>query len=220
AGENGIVLAIDGSAPVAAAWGRIGPLIPHICKRISDCRPSYRTRIALVVYGPTHAPLLLYRFFADAQSVLLALTEAARHGCLSPHAPAATARDKTAALDALVAALDMFDALAASSQVASRPCLKHVIHIAAAPPDAACHPSTNTRPELDDLTWLTLPAAFREREIHYSSVQPARRDFGPLGEFQAKIATDPVKPWFPHDPSLLIRISGLTAPDPPPARTP
>lgn len=61
-----------------------------------------------------------------------------------------------AALEGIVAAIELFDTLASSFKF-TRKMPSHILHITASFPDNAKHPQANSSPALDETTWETLP---------------------------------------------------------------
>ncbi|TRM69527.1 hypothetical protein BD626DRAFT_13752 [Schizophyllum amplum] len=182
---SGIVLLVEASAPVARVWPDIMSFVMPIIKRIYDSKPLNNIRIGVVIYGASDAPLLLSRFFADLQVVLHGLEEAHSSGPLSNYRPAATGKSGMAALDGIVAAIEMFDILA---RTAARPTFNHVLHIAGAGSNEADHPTVNEHPELDDMSWPALPKAFRDRDIHYSIIQPHSHNLSYITSFREQVS--------------------------------
>ncbi|KAL1712776.1 hypothetical protein EV715DRAFT_277783 [Schizophyllum commune] len=212
AGETAVALLIEASAPIVNTWSSIAPLLPAILQRAAQCKPGNRLRVGVILYGPSHTPLLLNLFFTAPSAMQEILRLAYESGPLAKRRPAVTGKDPVAVLDALVAALDMFDTL--TSVPNQKPVWKQVLHMAAVQPDDARHSTTCVRPELDGMGWEGLVQAFKEREINYSTVRCGKSPLGALGEFQKKLATDTIKPWLSYDSSLLtLHISAsLTAP--------
>ncbi|KAI5892349.1 uncharacterized protein SCHCODRAFT_02667815 [Schizophyllum commune H4-8] len=211
AGETAIALLIEASAPIVNAWSTIASLVPPILARAVQCKPANRVRVGVILYGPSHNPLLLNLFFTAPQLMHEVLKQAYESGPLGKRRPAVTGKDPVAVLDALVAALEMFDTL--TSVPIQKPVWKQVLHMAAVEPDDARHSTTCVRPELDGMGWEGLVQAFKEREINYSSVRYGKRPLGALGEFQKKLATDTIKPWLSYDAALTLHISAsFTAP--------
>ncbi|KAL1683438.1 hypothetical protein EV122DRAFT_286569 [Schizophyllum commune] len=212
AGETAVALLIEASAPIVNTWSSIAPLLPAILQRAAQCKPGNRLRVGVILYGPSHTPLLLNLFFTAPSAMQEVLRLAYESGPLAKRRPAVTGKDPVAVLDALVAALEMFDTL--TSVPNQKPVWKQVLHMAAVQPDDARHSTTCVRPELDGMGWEGLVQAFKDREINYSSVRCGKRPLGALGEFQKKLATDTIKPWLSYDSSILtLHISAsLTAP--------
>ncbi|KAL1665162.1 hypothetical protein GGF50DRAFT_24000, partial [Schizophyllum commune] len=212
AGETAVALLIEASAPIVNTWSSIAPLLPAILQRAAQCKPGNRLRVGVILYGPSHTPLLLNLFFTAPSAMQEVLRLAYDSGPLAKRRPAVTGKDPVAVLDALVAALEMFDTL--TSVPNQKPVWKQVLHMAAVQPDDARHSTTNTRPDLDGMGWEGLVQAFKDREINYSTVRCGKRPLGALADFQKKLATDTIKPWLSYDSSIItLHISAsLTAP--------
>ncbi|KAI5822108.1 hypothetical protein K523DRAFT_422204 [Schizophyllum commune Tattone D] len=212
AGETAVALLIEASAPIVNTWSSIAPLLPAILQRAAQCKPGNRLRVGVILYGPSHTPLLLNLFFTAPSAMQEVLRLAYESGPLAKPRPAVTGKDPVAVLDALVAALEMFDTLTTVPN--QKPVWKQVLHMAAVQPDDARHSTTCVRPDLDGMGWEGLVQAFKDRDINYSTVRCGKRPLGALAEFQKKLATDTIKPWLSYDSSILtLHISAsLTAP--------
>lgn len=46
----------------------------------------------------------------------------------------------------------------------------YLFQVAASAPDASIHPQCNDCPDLDNITWDTLPAELQKRKIHYGLI--------------------------------------------------
>jgi hypothetical protein len=75
-------------------------------------------------------------------------------------------------LDGLVAAIELFEGLADSktSQDSRMRFSRHIVHVAACPPDENRRPLHNDNAQLDDVTWDTVGEEMRKRELMWNLI--------------------------------------------------
>ncbi|KAF5327247.1 hypothetical protein D9619_004586 [Psilocybe cf. subviscida] len=103
-----------------------------------------------------------------------------------------------AALDGLVAGLELFDHLrlaAVSSGSPPKSFNSHLVHITSTGPDASRHPFWNDRAARDNISWETLPDALKEGNISYT-VFSARTISPRYQELHAAVNKEKTAPWF------------------------
>ncbi|KAI0363607.1 hypothetical protein BV20DRAFT_975507 [Pilatotrama ljubarskyi] len=110
-----------------------------------------------------------------------------------------------AALEGLVAAVELFDRLKASVEAVVP---SYIIHFSATPPDPALKPEWNQNPSLDSVGWESLPTELKRRGIHYSNV--SLRPLPHFAQLHAAATSGPGQtPWFPVRPHHAVHLSGF-----------
>ncbi|KAF8170110.1 hypothetical protein BJ912DRAFT_1066819 [Pholiota molesta] len=210
-----IAFVLEASLHVAREWRNrhIFDYCINILRRLNDAHPASRVRAAFVSYGTgdtVPSPILAKRFFVDFKHVIKDMTEdIARLGVGTTSSGGGRGM---AALDGLVAALELFDILQGSQGVRAPVC--HIIHIAGAAPDAARHPLWNDSPALDDITWDTLPLEIKKRNILFSTIN-LRPKLARFPELHAATVTGGTPPWFAVQPKHTLLLAPFAAPPSP-----
>ncbi|TFK47741.1 hypothetical protein OE88DRAFT_1810852 [Heliocybe sulcata] len=189
---------------------------------------SPQIRLAFITYGTATArpgPIVCRRFFAPLMDVLKEMKEIP--SSFGMGTLASGGGKGTAALEALVAATEMFDLLTTAvdtsqerrtlqpqsvngtipkSQVVA---MRHIIHVAALAPDSSKRPLRNNSPAFDDTTWETLSDELKKRDIKWSMILP-RQPLTRLVELHAKVeAEDSIAPWFQTRSTDSLYLVGL-----------
>ncbi|KAI9450141.1 hypothetical protein BJY52DRAFT_1304125 [Lactarius psammicola] len=228
-----VAIVVDSSLTLAQEWRRIlldycTPLFARLAEGHSSFLPQLR--LGFVTYGPPDcdgSPVFVNRFFAVG--VHNELKEMSR---LSIGRTATGGSLGMAALEGYAAAIEMFDILKGGvNQKPLRPLSLnesrdkpkevfsyHLWHFAAGQPDDAKHPRWNNSPALDSLTWKTIPAELKKREINCSMllVSPSPK----FSKLFSDIADARLAPWFPTRPNHTILLSGFTPSPKPRAAVP
>ncbi|KAK0204626.1 hypothetical protein DFS33DRAFT_1321669 [Desarmillaria ectypa] len=207
-----VAFVVDASLSLAAQWHLvIGQYVAPMLKRLSESNPGFRFRMAFVSYGTADTrptPLLCKRFFADFQPVTkLIKEEPSKLGV----GLSSSGTHGMSALEGFVAAVEMFDTLQSCyiPPDPNRPPLYHIFHIASSPPDHLEFPQHNQLPELDHITWDTLPAELQKRNINLSIIN-LDSSLTKFSELQSSAASgQKVMPWFPVRPQHALCLSGF-----------
>ncbi|KAK0450014.1 hypothetical protein EV421DRAFT_1295977 [Armillaria borealis] len=222
--ENTIAVAfvVDASLSLATQWHLvIGQYVAPMLKRLSESNPGFRFRMAFVSYGTADTrptPLLCKRFFADFQPVTkLIKEEPSKLGV----GLSSSGTHGMSALEGFVAAVEMFDTLQSCyiPPDPNRPPLYHIFHIASSPPDDLEFPQYNQLPELDRVTWDTLPSELQKRNINLSMIN-LDSSLPKFSELQSSAASgQKVMPWFPVRPQHALCLSGFSVHQAAPPKT-
>ncbi|KAF8149812.1 hypothetical protein B0H34DRAFT_731258 [Crassisporium funariophilum] len=223
-----VALVIEASLSVAQDWRTVhSEYVPQILKRLNDSHPGSRLRVAVVSYGTADtvpSPVLCKRFFIDFQLVFKQLKEDPTQLGLAQ--VNAGGRRGTAALEGLVAALELFDILQVHSQAKETPNSKnnlyHIIHVAATSPDTSQYPTWNDSPALDDVDWETLPLELKKRNIQFNSIH-LRPHISRFPDLHAASVVGGSLPWFNvRSPHSVLLAPFLTPPQQkgPPSKRP
>ncbi|KAI9001451.1 hypothetical protein BD414DRAFT_574886 [Trametes punicea] len=209
-----VACVIESSLALAAEWPQVqAEYIVPLLQRLGEVHRNPAFRIAFVSYGTADTlptPVLSKVFFSPPQPMMKDMRE-------EPHKLGIGQTGSgggfgMAALEGLVAAIELFDSLAhsldtlRSSTETAVTC--HLIHFACSPPDPAERPLWNVSTALDSVTWETLPFELKKRGIHYSSV--LLRQIPRFTQLQAAAAIGPVQsPWFSVRPPHALHLSGF-----------
>ncbi|TFK40100.1 hypothetical protein BDQ12DRAFT_680349 [Crucibulum laeve] len=209
-----VAFVVESSLTVAAEWTRIFvDYVPHMLKRLTDAHPGYKLRLGIVTYGPVDtvpSPLLCNRLFIDYPPVLKVMRENPLQ--LGIGKTNSGGGNGMAALEGLVAAVELFDSLQLPPQAKDTLNTFHIFHVAACSPDSAQHPQFNNSPALDLTTWDTLPSELKQRKINLSSIH-LRPQIPRLSELSTTaITTSITSPWFKLQPLHHIVLVGFSSP--------
>ncbi|KAH8832929.1 hypothetical protein DL96DRAFT_1583937 [Flagelloscypha sp. PMI_526] len=207
-----VAFVLDSSDIVGSEYLRIFQtyLMPWM-KRLTEENPGYNVRLGVVIYGPADTypcPILAKNFFSDTRSVFNNMKNLGIGTSISNPEPGMVA------LDALVAALEMFESFSSPDVLRhlEKPTIHHLVQIAAAPPDSAVNPSWNDNTLFDNLTWETLPEELKKRKIHFSTIQ-VQKQIPEFTTFHAAcLQGPPVSPWFALQEGDSFLLSGVTCP--------
>ncbi|KAI6042458.1 hypothetical protein EDC04DRAFT_2658214 [Pisolithus marmoratus] len=210
-----VACVVEASIALAAEWSRIlAEYIFPLLKRLHELHPTHQFRLAFVAYGAADtrpSPLVSKIFFSPLSHVTKELRDDPAKFGIGQTSCGGTRG--LSALEGLVAAIELFDVLMASTnhQKEYRPPVSHLIHIAACPPDHTQRPQCNTLQHLDSVTWETLPTELRKRKIHLSLI--SLRKVQQFQELQLAVVGNGVQsPWFNVQPPHVITLSGFPAP--------
>ncbi|KAI0782306.1 hypothetical protein C8Q75DRAFT_811741 [Abortiporus biennis] len=172
-----------------------------LLSRLHELHSNRQFRIGLVCYSIHPTPLLSKSFFGLPQAIVKDLKEdPARFGIGQTGSGGSRGM---AALEGLVAAIELFDVLKENMENA----VCHIIHIASSTPDSADRPLKNSSPKLDTVSWDSLPTELRKRDINYSNV--LLQKIPKLAQFHALAATGQTQsPWFNVRTPHSINLSG------------
>ncbi|KIY63535.1 hypothetical protein CYLTODRAFT_426025 [Cylindrobasidium torrendii FP15055 ss-10] len=204
----GVVILADTSLDLAAQWSQLLQLyVGPIFKRITEqSQSAKRIQLSFISYGTserTPSPFACKRYFHEVSQVVKKMREEAWTGV----GTCSTTSHGAAALDGLVAALEMFDIFIASVADSTPKC--HLIHLVASTFNDAIHPTFNDDTAFDDTTWDSLSEEFKKRNIFYSSIV-AGVEVPQLKKIY-EASEDKVTPWFNIlTPSHQLSLSGLT----------
>ncbi|KAH8994826.1 hypothetical protein EDB92DRAFT_228064 [Lactarius akahatsu] len=229
-----VAIVVDSSLTLAREWHHI---LLEYCKplfaRLAEGNAAFlpQLRLGFVTYGPPNCsggtPLLVNRFFAVG-----AHNELKEMNRLSIGTTTTGGSLGMAALEGYAAAIEMFDSLKNGvNQKPLRPLSLnesrdrpkevysyHLWHFAAGQPDNTKNPLWNNSPALDSLTWKTVPAELKKREINCSMllVSPSPK----FSKLFSDISDARLAPWFPTRPNHTILLSGFTPSPKPRAAVP
>ncbi|KAF7297548.1 hypothetical protein MKEN_01377300 [Mycena kentingensis (nom. inval.)] len=203
-----VAFVVDSSLALSGEWQTISNsyLMPML-RRLQETGPQNITfRAAFITYGTQDSPLLCRNFFHDIKVVLPEMTK------LGMGTTSCNGDDGLAALEGLVAAVEMFDTLQDSvkSRNGTELLASHIFHFAAAKPDDTVHPQHNNSPIFDSVTWDSLPNELKKRNIHFNSVTTRR--LPKYSDLHASAATAPLAPWFTVRPQHIVLVSGFATP--------
>ncbi|KJA13329.1 hypothetical protein HYPSUDRAFT_209632 [Hypholoma sublateritium FD-334 SS-4] len=204
-----LAFVVEASLDVAHEWrtNLISQYCMALLRRLNEANTAVALKIAFVSYATADTvpcPVLTKRFFVDFKTVLTHMTQDIAG--LGVGTTNAGPDRPMAALEGIVAALELFDILQGhAANAAPRSMQSHIVHIAGAPPDAAAHPLWNDSTALDDVGWESLPAELTKRNINYSAIN-LRPRLPRYPELYAASVTGGAAPWFhvraPH--TLLL----------------
>ncbi|KAK7678535.1 hypothetical protein QCA50_018407 [Cerrena zonata] len=204
----GVACVVDSSLTLASEWNTVlKDYIAPLLHRVMENHHPLQLRTAFVCYGPAGnrpQPVLETQYFMDPKLLIQHLKDdPSKYGI----GQTGNGGDNgLAALEALVATIELFDILKESMQYA----VSYVIHIAAFPPDSAERPLYNSSSRLDTLTWDNLPSELRKRDIHYTNI--LLRRIPKLTQFFTAAANGPTQPaWFNVRAPHQLHICGLPA---------
>ncbi|KAG6820976.1 hypothetical protein H0H93_008605 [Arthromyces matolae] len=207
--EVAIAMVVESSLSVGNEWTRIlQDYIVPMFKRLSESYPGLKPRIAFITYATADtlpSPLLCKRFFFESLPVTTVMKDSpSSFGIGSTNSGGSQGM---AALEGLVAALELFDMLI-SVLGKSRPMISHIFHIASVSPDSAVNPRWNDSPKHDILTWETIADELKDKGINFSTIQltPNLKRFSDL---HAKASKEPLKPFFPVRSSHSVLLAGF-----------
>ncbi|KAJ7243733.1 hypothetical protein C8J57DRAFT_1477080 [Mycena rebaudengoi] len=206
-----VAFLVDSSLLMASEWPKITTeYVMPLLRRLSEVHPNVKFRMAVVTYGTQGSPILCKNFFMDAQPVMAAMREDT--GKLGIGQTTCGGGRGMAALEGYVAAVELFDILIQTVQpkTPSFQQVYHLFHICAAPPDESEHPQFNMTPALDDVTWDSLPAELKKRNINLSSMSLLPK-LPKFAELHAACSTSTIAPWFPVRPHHVMLLSGFSA---------
>ncbi|KAI0327020.1 hypothetical protein GY45DRAFT_1309435 [Cubamyces sp. BRFM 1775] len=202
-----VACVVESSLALAAEWSQVQvEYIVPLLQRLGEAHTPPTFRIAFVSYGTVDTmptPVLAKLFFSPPANMMKDMRE-------EPHKLGIGQTGSgggygMAALEGLVAAIELFDTLRASVETAMT-C--HLIHFASTPPDPAERPLWNVSTALDSVTWDTLPSELRKRGIHYSNV--LLRQIPRFTQVQAAAAAGPVQsPWFSVRSPHVLHLTGF-----------
>ncbi|KAI0951598.1 hypothetical protein AcW1_008602 [Taiwanofungus camphoratus] len=203
-----VACVVDSSVTLAFEWSQLlQEYVMPLLQRFRESYPDRQFRIGFVSYATAETrptPLLAKIFFRPAQILFKDMRE---HPMKLGIGQTCSGEARgMAALEGLVAAVELFDDL----RICQETIVCHIVHIAAAPPDASDRPLWNMAPVLDNVTWETLPAEFRRRDICYSNI--LLKQLPRFPEFHALTAAGATqKPWFSVRPQHALHLSGFPA---------
>ncbi|KAF9073940.1 hypothetical protein BDP27DRAFT_1317715 [Rhodocollybia butyracea] len=161
-----LAIVVDSSVALALNWHTVmSKYLSQFVKRLMELNPGNPYRVAWVTYGPSDCSLPCKRYFVDFQTLSPLFKNMEELGLGSTSGGVSG----MAALDGLVAAIELFDILASKSKM-PRKLPSHILHITASVPNNAQHPMANNSPALDQVTWETLPTEISKRAILLSSI--------------------------------------------------
>ncbi|KAI0695510.1 hypothetical protein C8T65DRAFT_729899 [Cerioporus squamosus] len=205
-----VTCVIDSSLELAAEWPHIlsDYLVP-LLQRLGE----HQFRMSFVGYGTADTrptPILNKVFFNPPPQLLVKMREHPQE--LGIGQTGSGGGYGMAALEGLVAALEMYDTLKASveakPQQAESNVTCYLIHVASTPPDPAERPLWNMSPALDFVTWDTLSAEIRKRGIHYSNI--LLKQLPRFTELHASTAAGNVQtPWFTVRAPNVVHLTGF-----------
>ncbi|KAF8802424.1 hypothetical protein BYT27DRAFT_7260966 [Phlegmacium glaucopus] len=207
-----VAFVVESSLAVAQEWRQV--LLEYVqllLKRLADTHPNFKLRIAFVSYGTADtlpSPLICKRFFADYSTVAKELKDALTNFGLGQINSGG--KRSMAALEGLVATLELFDGLQTHLQNRDN-FSSHVFHIAASPPDDSVHPFCNESPALDEVNWETLPLEIKKRNIHYTSIN-LRADLSEFSQLHSAAVIGSTTPWFNVRPSHTLLLAAFSTP--------
>ncbi|KAF6743267.1 hypothetical protein DFP72DRAFT_139467 [Ephemerocybe angulata] len=221
-----LVLVVESSLSVRMDWNRICSYLTQLIQRFTPSSPRSQLRMGmgLITYAASDSSAMPIRFkqFFESSGPLVGLLQAPENFALGT--TNAVPSKGMAALEGLVGAIEMLDDYAASltpeGSDSPLPCKKYIVHVASVPPDDSPHPLFNFNPELDDVTWDSMPEELKKRNINYNLIGTR----SPLDTFVRLHSASPgnksVKPWFDIGSSKhCVLLSGMpNAPPPPPQK--
>ncbi|KAF8838598.1 hypothetical protein BDN67DRAFT_971308 [Paxillus ammoniavirescens] len=220
-----VACVVEASLLLASEWSRIlTEYIFPLLKRLNELHPTHQFRLAFVTYGAADtrpSPLLSKRFFANVSQVIKELREEpSKLGIGQTNSGGARG---LSALEGLVAAIELFDILMASTNLAvnhaqtqspqkdNRSLVSHLLHIAASPPDSAQRPQCNTLQHLDSVTWESIPTELKKRKINLSLI--SLRKIVQFQDLQSSVAGLGTQlPWFNVHAPHVLSLAGFPAP--------
>ncbi|GLB37118.1 hypothetical protein LshimejAT787_0401690 [Lyophyllum shimeji] len=205
-----VAFVVESSLTVANDWVRIiMDYVSPMLRRLTEMNPGCKPRMGFVTYAMADtlpSPILCKRFFTDFQLVTKEMKDAPMN--LGIGTTNSGGSRGMAALEGLVAAIEVFDTLHDINPKA-RPPPSHIFHIASASPDASLHPQWNDSPALDSVTWEGMPAELKKRNISFSTIN-LWPNLARFPELHAAVAPGaPKEPWFPTRPQHTVLLGGF-----------
>ncbi|KAJ7644419.1 hypothetical protein FB45DRAFT_897863 [Roridomyces roridus] len=198
-----VAFVVDASSALAAEWGAVLNYVMQMLRRLSDAQaPGSKMRVAFVTYGTQGSPLVCRNFFMELGSFVNAFRDESSLGIGQTIYGGGDMG--MAALEGFVAALELFDTLGLSASPVPP---QHIIHVAASLPDDSERPQCNLCPSLDFVTWDSLPAEIKRRNIHLSSIS-LRPNLDKFSTLHSLSTTSPMPPWFSVKPQHTVLLSG------------
>ncbi|KAI0353703.1 hypothetical protein OH77DRAFT_1426950 [Trametes cingulata] len=203
-----VACVIESSLALAAEWPQVqAEYIVPLMQRLGELQPApSQFRFACVSYATAETrptPILSRQFFGRPNVMMKEMREEPhRHGIGQTGDGGGYGM---AALEGLVAAIELFDQLKASIEAVVP---SYIIHFSATHPDPALKPLWNQSPLLDLVGWETLPMELKKRGIHYSNI--SLRPIPHFAQLQVAAASSPGQtPWFPVRPRHALHLSGF-----------
>ncbi|EAU85654.2 hypothetical protein CC1G_10926 [Coprinopsis cinerea okayama7 len=220
---SAVVFVIESSQTLWMEWKIIlSDYVGVLMKRLYEAYPKRALRIGIITYSNSDTldnPILAKMFFMGYANAFQMLKSGKS---LKLGEVDASPKKGMAALEALVAAVELFDDLDASLTDDNDPSnsakhvLRHIVHIVAGAPDQAPRPMWNLSPKLDFVSWDTLPEEMNKRNIFYSAVI-ARQATVKYSQLHQAVGNRS-QPWFAVRPNHTVLLSGF--PNSPPQRAP
>lgn len=202
-----LLLLVDSSLTVAQEWKRI--LVDYIQPFLARLSDGSKIQTAFVSYATADSnpsPLLARLPFSDPTLLFSECKSDPKN--LGIGRTAETKSLRMAALEGMVAALELFDDIPPKPEGTRT--VNRLIHISASPSDDAKHPRRNSSTQLDQTTWSGLPAEFKKRNIIMSGI--CLNDLPSFIELYKSVSTESQQPWFPVNPGHHIFLSGFPPP--------
>ncbi|KIK63006.1 hypothetical protein GYMLUDRAFT_41307 [Collybiopsis luxurians FD-317 M1] len=202
---GGLVIVVDSSVALATILPSVMQnYFTQVGRKVFEASPGANYRIGWVTYGQADCPILAKRFFAEYPLVMTALKDSADFSNLGIGTTTAGGTKGMAALEGLVAAVELFDTLA---EIKPPKWPSHILHITASFPDNSKHPRENIFPSLDYTTWETLPNELAKRNIFLSSVVLNPKKSTKISELHASplMNTAPT-PWLTALPTHAVYV--------------
>ncbi|KAF7978845.1 hypothetical protein HWV62_44653 [Athelia sp. TMB] len=220
-----VACVVESSLFLASEWSAVlMEYISPLLKRLGEAHAaqSLLFRLAFISYGPANtypSPIIAKRFFSALQVITKELRDESQK--LGIGQTSSGGSGGMAALEGLVAAIEMFDILSDSVKVkplqsqslnqapyVAPRLVSHIIHVAASPPDDALKPLWNDSPELDDASWASLPSELKKRNINLSIINV--RPNPPLVELHSAASIKGISPpWFKIRPQHSVLLTGF-----------
>ncbi|PPQ96240.1 hypothetical protein CVT26_005567 [Gymnopilus dilepis] len=197
-----VAFLVESSLSVAQAWRpKISEYYQHLLNRLAEANPRPKICIAFVTYGfadTAPSPILCKRFFTDVKVIFKELEDPSRLGLGMTTDGGSRGM---AALEGFVATIELFDILygslpAPTEEVKVKPPLSHIVHIANSSPDTSVRPMWNDSMVLDNVSWNSLPAELKKRNIQLNSIN-LRPNLTRYSDLYTSVVTGGSVPWFP-----------------------
>ncbi|KAI0316406.1 hypothetical protein OF83DRAFT_1284144 [Amylostereum chailletii] len=217
-----IAILADGSLSLANEWNRVLSeyITPVLTRLANELYNGYQVRLAIITYGTADtrpSPVLCTRFFVNPVAISKEMRE-------TPFAlgvgVASQGERGMAALEGYAATIEMFDTLKNDTDFRPlRPLSMnqeketqknyacHILHVATSKPDPTRHPVHNNSPALDDLTWDSLPAELKKRNINSSMF--LLRSLPRFTEIYTSIYPNKSQAWFNVQPQHTVLLAGF-----------
>ncbi|KIM40452.1 hypothetical protein M413DRAFT_445910 [Hebeloma cylindrosporum] len=176
--------------------------------------------MAFVSYGPPDtvpSPILCKRFFTETPLLFREMVSEDPTS-LGVGVTDSGAGRGMAALDGLIAALELFDILlqcppplAPREGLGNRNYVSHIIHVASSVPDGSQHPYWNNTTAMDDLDWDSLPTEIKKRNIQLTTIS-VQAKVPRYSELHAASVTEGTSPWFATHPSHTLLMGAFPEP--------
>jgi hypothetical protein len=215
-----IAIVVESSLVLLSEWIRVlSEYVSPLLKRLSETHVGHQFRIAFVTYATADtrpSPLLAKRFFMPLNPVTKELKD--EPGKLGLGLTNCGGVQGMAALEGLVAAVELFDFLRLSTEARAKthPLSKdsqqvsHIIHIAASPADSSEMPMWNDSPALDNVTWEMLPGELKKRNISYTMMHLRQLPIFPELHYSVAAGTTQM-PWFNVRSPHTVLLAGIPA---------